>query len=59
MKSPRGFESSHNGKSFVMYLGGFVTQLQKVGYVAKKGVPTWLGVSMWGLVLEKKNCREF
>jgi len=38
MKSPRGFRS--NGKSFVMYLGGFVTQLQKVGYVAKKGVPT-------------------
>jgi hypothetical protein len=29
IKSLKGFGSDHNGKSFVMHLGGFVTQLQK------------------------------
>jgi hypothetical protein len=44
IKSPKGFGSNHNGKSFVFHLGGFVTQLQKVGFVAKKRIPTRLGV---------------
>ncbi len=45
IKSPKGFGSGHNGKSFVMRLDGFVTQLQKVGFGASKKIPTWLGVS--------------
>jgi hypothetical protein len=45
IKSPKGFGSNHNGKSFVLHLGGFVTQLQKVGLATKKRIPTWLGVS--------------
>ncbi len=53
IESPKGFGSGHNGKSFVMHLGGFVTQLQKVGFVAKKKIPTRLGVPKWGLVFEK------